>query len=593
MSGDDPGTCAGRVGPEAALDTEKIAAACDALLDAFGARRIFECRALETRSEQSAACWPAPSAECVLTYVVVPVVALWALYLLLYEVLLLKALPFLIERWYKSDGNAHNRLRDPKHLLPFVTSLLFIVFIPIELYHFCAGLGDVVFEWRATAVRPNLFALTFGALKGAIDEPGEIVTKILELYGLKSLVNDIRKAQCEALGLGWRTDRGFSEQVSISLNIVDERGFFGMRTISDVSLTKLFPNGYACSIVKEAAKHADTEDGPTIAVGGGARRRHPFLKVEPCRAQFGRDGPTEADTIHRQLTDQLKNCLSSCFGPGNIVEDLACEQRVTEAYVCALTHEKWGRASRRSVQPEDAHHNITSEKAAHLEKIANEKYRVYLIRKSVLRDLKDKHERGQIDYSRAGSVPYGKHRVKMLLLLRQLYFFGEDDEEADEDKAPSEPELERVVTVSRPAVAGPATAAPRVKEIEVDGVEKYRDDRGACIEFASGQQDEVDADDVDELPRPPLLRRSSSLFGSSRRFVPDRRVKLKRTHVQHERLVVSEVYITTHVAPTEGKIADAVSRRPPPPPTATPCRRPPSEPPGCLARSPISESRGL
>ena len=25
MSGDDPGTCAGRVGPEAALDTEKIA----------------------------------------------------------------------------------------------------------------------------------------------------------------------------------------------------------------------------------------------------------------------------------------------------------------------------------------------------------------------------------------------------------------------------------------------------------------------------------------------------------------------------------------------------------------------------------------
>ena len=388
MSGDDPGTCAGRVGPEAALDTEKIAAACDALLDAFGARRIFECRALETRSEQSAACWPAPSAECVLTYVVVPVVALWALYLLLYEVLLLKALPFLIERWYKSDGNAHNRLRDPKHLLPFVTSLLFIVFIPIELYHFCAGLGDVVFEWRATAVRPNLFALTFGALKGAIDEPGEIVTKILELYGLKSLVHDIRTAQCEALGLEWRQDRGFSEQVSISLNIVDERGFFGMRTISDVSLTKLFPNGYACSIVKEAAKHADTEDGPTIAVGGGARRRHPFLKVEPCRAQFGRDGPTEADTIHRQLTDQLKNCLSSCFGPGNIVEDLACEQRVTEAYVCALTHEKWGRASRRSVQPEDAHHNITSEKAAHLEKIANEKYRVYLIRKSALRDLK-------------------------------------------------------------------------------------------------------------------------------------------------------------------------------------------------------------
>ena len=180
----------------------------------------------------------------------------------------------------------------------------------------------------------------------------------------------------------------------------------------------------------------------------------------------------------------------------------------------------------------------------------------------------------------------------MLLLLRQLYFFGEADEEADEDKAPSEPELERVVTVSRPAVAGPATAAPRVKDIEVDGVEKYRDDRGACIEFASGQQDEVDADDVDELPRPPLLRRSSSLFGSSRRFVPDRRVKLKRTHVQHERLVVSEVYITTHVAPTEGKIADAVSRRPPPPPTATPFRRPPSEP-GCLARSPISESRGL
>ena len=72
------------------------------------------------------------------------------------------------------------------------------------------------------------------------------MTKILELYGLKSLVNDIRKA-CSARrsGSGWRTDRGFSEQVSISLNIVDERGFFGMRTISDVSLTKLFPNGYA------------------------------------------------------------------------------------------------------------------------------------------------------------------------------------------------------------------------------------------------------------------------------------------------------------------------------------------------------------
>ena len=382
-----PGTCAG---PEAALDREKIAAACDALLDAFGARRIFECRALE-HAPELATCWPSPSVDCVVAYVVVPVALVWALYMLLYEVLLLKALPFVIERWYESDGNAHNRLRDPKHLLPFVTSILFVVLIPIELYKFCASLGDVMYAWRTTAEGPGarLYALTLGALKAAVDEPAEIVTKILELYGLKSLVHDIRTAQCEALGLEWRQDRGFSEQVSISLNIVDERGFFGMRTISDVALTTLFPNGYACSIVKDAAKHADTEHGPIIAFGGGAGEeptRHPFLKVEPTRQRFGLEGPTEADTIHRQLTDQLKNCLSSIFAAGNIVEDLASEQRVTEPYVFALTHEKWGR---RNIEPQEAaHQSINSEKKAHLEKIANEKYRVYLIRKSALRDLK-------------------------------------------------------------------------------------------------------------------------------------------------------------------------------------------------------------
>ena len=174
----------------------------------------------------------------------------------------------------------------------------------------------------------------------------------------------------------------------------------------------------------------------------------------------------------------------------------------------------------------------------------------------------DKHERGQIDYSRTGSVPYGKQRVKMLLLLRQLYFFGE----AEEDDRSQE---------------------PREAVISVDGKEKHRDDqRGACIiEFASGQHDDqVNVDDVEALPPSPRLKRSDSLFNGSRRFRPDKRVKLRRTFIQHERLLVSEIYITTHVAPTEGKIADAMSRRPPPPPVG---QRPSAGlmEPGCMARS--------
>ena len=462
----------------------------------------------------------------VISYVVAPSAIIALVYLLFVRVMLLELLPWLLQWLYKSDQNARKRLREPKLLLPFITSFMFLVLLLWQLYQLVRGIGNLTYAWITTGERSFDVRAVYGELidwflKNFTFDLNEIIQNTLSLYGLKALVDDIQSAQREALGTEWRQDKGFSDQVSISLNIIaGADNQFGMRTIKDVPLSELFPKEYACSLVKEASQLADdpSKAGSRVCFQG-EMNVHPFLKVEPERSAFGKQGPTEADTFHRQLTDQLKNFLSSCFGTGSIVEDLAPRVKRTEQYVFALTHEKWNRLGKASVE---------SGEVAQRAGVNNEKFRVYLIRKTTLHDLRRLHDHGLIKYDQAG--PYGKHRVKMLLLLRQLYFFGNDAEDERTE--------------------------PRMKVIEAQGrrlLSTSHSDDWCEIEFVSGNYDDrVRKSDVRSVPSP--RRRLAA-------FQPDSIVKLKRTFVEHERLLASDMFITTHVAPDANTVAEAVNAR--------------------------------
>ena len=474
----------------------------------------------------------------VFSYVVAPSLVIAILYLLV-DVLLLKLLPWLLQRLYGSDQNAHMRLRAPKLLIPFITSIMFFVLGLVLLCRLGLWIGNHAHAWWTTGeLGLDVRKLYKVFLKG-FDEPKDIISRTLELYGLKSLVDDIQSAQREALGTEWRKEMGFSDQVSVSLNIIDDEMQFGMRTIKDVPLSELFPKEYACSLVKEASQLADdpNEEGPRVRFKG-VEKVHPFLKVEPMRPAFGKQGPTEADTFHKQLTDQLKNFLSSCFTAGNIVEDLAPKPvREKKKYVFALTHEKWNKRANTSAEADELAQRS----------INNLKFRVYLIQEEKLRDLKGLVDKRIIKYDHAGI--YGKHRVQMLLLLRQLYFFGNDDEDGP-----------RAAALQRPQVK-------KIEQVEGRLLSESESDEWCEIEFASGVcDDRVRQSDVSFAAPRPMSRLRCAILGLWRRFAAfnpaafnlDRIVKLERTFVEHERLIVSDMFITTHVAPEPRKIAETV-----------------------------------